>query len=333
MGADYFSTKIAYPADKDDDGNGSTSPSCDEKKEASIRQQQPQNLWVKVWDTPGRERYSMLDKKKARYTASFSDAFLKDVDAAVLVYDVSSSTSFTHVLKWHSELMERLQRMKASGERIRPLPILIVGNKIDIFEDNGEKDKLRRKTDVVQQRSVLGLHNRKFRGNDYRYEYTANQPSTVPSSASLPSSPTKSQASSNTPTSSRSRFELSTYMGTKTGYLESVLNNEVYRGQYLDSLTSADDKSFPDNDMVLLVCMRNGLTHMDVSAKRGIGIETLMQQLVQMAMEEQQKSYDDNQQPTLSSGKSRSSDALHTNDELDLHHRYAPKPQSCFRLP
>jgi GTPase SAR1 family protein len=336
MGADYFSSRVDYttlPEESEQGDDKRHHSMWDEKEGASPLHHKQDHIWVQVWDTPGRERYSMLDKKKARYTASFSDDFLKNVDAAVLVYDVSSSTSFTHVLKWHSELMERLQRMKENGERIRPLPILIVGNKIDIFEERVTEKELR-KIQVVKQRSVLGLHNQ-FRGIDYRYEYTTNQPSTIPlsSSASVASSNTKSHTRNKTkthqPTSSRNRFELSTYMGTKTSYLESILNNEVYRGSYLDSLLSSEDKSHPDKDMVLLWCMRNGLTHMDVSAKRGIGINELMQQLIKMAMEEKNTDRDRLHQVS-SSGKIS---ALHRNDELDLHRRYAPKSRSCFQLP
>ncbi|KAL3940370.1 MAG: hypothetical protein SGARI_000988 [Bacillariaceae sp.] len=312
MGADYFSGRIAYPSEEEDNEKEEETERNildeEEKKEAAVssspsrqQQQQQQMIWVKVWDTPGRERYSTLEKKKAkarsRYaTASFSDNFLRNVDAAVLVYDVSSSTSFTMCLKWHSELMERLKRMEANGERIRPLPILIVGNKIDIFQERDtEKDLLVQKNKVVEQRSVLNLQNHRFRGDDYRYE-----------------------------------FELSTYMGTKeTSYLESILNNEVYRGAYLDSLLSSEDKSHPDKDMVLLWCMRNGLKHMDVSAKTGTGINELIQQLIQMSLDVQRE----DSQHQINDSNSKLSLLYRNNKELDLHQRYAPKPTSCFRLP
>jgi GTPase SAR1 family protein len=229
---------------------------------------------IQIWDTPGRERYVNNDNNKARHIASFSDSFFKNVDAAILVYDVSSSTSFTHVLKWHSELMERIRRMEASGERSKPLPIVIVGNKIDIFQERDTQKELR-KREVVKQRDVLGVAGKKFRGQDYRYEYSASMPYTASFSASasasrgmnsLGISTTSTAGADNAATtttivpsvrngndtSHRNRFEISTYMGTsnQTNYLEAILNNEVYRGSYLDSLLSSEDNSHPDKDMV-----------------------------------------------------------------------------------
>jgi hypothetical protein len=38
---------------------------------------------------------------------------------------------------------------------------------------------------------------------------------------------------------------------------------------YVDSVLNTEDISHPDRDMVLLWCMRNGLTHMEVSALDG----------------------------------------------------------------
>jgi hypothetical protein len=40
-------------------------------------------------------------------------------------------------------------------------------------------------------------------------------------------------------------------------------------GWYLDSVLNTEDGSHPDRDMVLLWCMRNGLTHCEVSALDG----------------------------------------------------------------
>lgn len=210
---------------------------------------------IQMWDTPGRERF-VNPNGKNRYTASFSDSFLRDIDAVCLVYDVSSSTSFTHVLNWYYELIERIRRMKANNERTRHLPIVIVGNKIDIFQDRDtrQKELLNRKKEAVQQRNVLGLTG-KWRGRDYRYEYSAN----APAFASTPTKQSRKNAKvdgSNGEMGEReNRLELLTYLGTNTNYLEAILNNEVYRGSYLDSLLSSEDNSHPDKDMVQLWCM------------------------------------------------------------------------------
>lgn len=274
---------------KDMEGDDGSSTSQDEKKDASSLHptaagppQVPVStstrpVSIQIWDTPGRERYVNNDNSnnnKTRYIASFSDSFFKNVDAAILVYDVSSSTSFTHVLKWHAELMERIRRMEASGERSRPLPIVIVGNKIDIFQERDTQKELK-KREVVKQRDVLGVAGKKFRGQDYRYEYSASAPYAASLSASASASsrmnslavPATSGATGNAAsntivpplkngndTSHRNRFEISTYMGTsnQTNYLEAILNNEVYRGSYLDSLLSSEDNSHPDKDMVIV---------------------------------------------------------------------------------
>jgi GTPase SAR1 family protein len=139
--------------------------------------------------------------------------------------------------------------MKANEDRHRKLPIVIVGNKIDIFEERKKQKKLRKK-EVVRQRDVLKLGGN-WTGKDYRYEYSASPPSLHPSSSIVDSSSSSS-------TSSRpQQLELLTYydLGTNRNYLEAILNSEVYRGSYLDSLVSAEDKSHPDKDMVQLWCM------------------------------------------------------------------------------
>jgi GTPase SAR1 family protein len=312
---------------------------------------------IQIWDTPGRERFVNPDEN-TRYTASFSDNFLRNLDAVVLVYDVSSSTSFTHVLNWYYELIERIKRMKINHDRIRNLPIVIVGNKIDIFEERDTQKELRKK-EVVQQRDVLGLTGN-WTGRDYRYEYSASPPSTSSTMSSTTSKP--------------SQHELLTYyLGTNTNYLEAILNNEVDGGSYLDSLVSSEDKSHPDKDMVQLWCMvsevtttttsiiiiisgfsfcllrtlslfhlinfvhfilfmqRNGLIHMDVSAKSGVGIDKLIHELVDIAL----KQMDDKTIIAIKNNNDNDTDILRTNtlqrnDELDLHQRYSPKSTSCF---
>jgi len=333
VGADIYSTIISTSTSSSK--LNSTNNDNNEKKDSNelesalvsalsseIHKNKTIPISIQVWDTPGRIR----NPGKARYTASFSDKFLEKLDAAVLIYDVSSSTSFTHVLNWYYELIERIKRMKMNHDQTRNLPIVIVGNKIDIFEERDTQKQLRKK-EVVQQRDVLGLTGN-WTGRDYRYEYSASPPSTSKSSSS--SSVVNTSSSSSRP----QQLELLTYyLGTNTNYLEAVLNNEVYRGSYLDSLISSEDKSHPDKDMVQLWCMRNGLIHMDVSAKSGAGIDKLIHQLVDIAS----KQMGDN--ATKSRKNNDNTDILHRrtntlqrNDELDLHQRYSPKSTSCLPL-
>ena len=198
---------------------------------------------IQVWDTPGVNPN----------TATFSDKFLINIDAAVLVYDVSSSTSFTHVLNWYYELIERIRRMKTNHQRTRHLPIVIVGNKIDIFQDRDSKQKeLRRKKVAVKQRNVLGLTGN-WRGREFRYEYSVKPISS--SSAATPNGNSNNDDNSNIENGKPNRLELLTYLGTNTNYLEAILNNEVYRGSYLDSLLSSEANSHTDLGLVRLWCL------------------------------------------------------------------------------
>lgn len=256
LGSDFFTRRISQVEDDNDNGVSSS-------------------FSLIVWDTPGREN---LASRKSKYTAAFPDSFFRSLDVCLLIYDASSSTSFTHVLKWHADLTERIKRLEDAGERKTQLPILVAANKIDILK-NRDTQKSRPHTNP-NQRDVIGLKGKDFRGKDSRYEYTASQPRLrqfSPSSSGT-TIDTKGSTSSTTKTSNskmqkkthRNRFELSTYMGTgdQISYLEQFFNSEV-KGSYLESLLSTEDGSHPDMEMVLLWCWRNGLSHHEVSALDG----------------------------------------------------------------
>eukprot|EP00980_Cylindrotheca_fusiformis_P030269 scaffold24618_cov127-Cylindrotheca_fusiformis.AAC.2 len=308
-----------------------------------------------VWDTPGREN---LASRKSKYTAAFPDSFFRNLDVCLLIYDASSSTSFTHVLKWHADLTERIKRLQDAGERDTQLPILVAANKMDILKNRNTK-KSRPHTNP-NQRDVIGLKGKDFRGKDSRYEYTASQPPSrqfSPSSSAVTintkgsgsvSSKSKSVNSKMHKKSHRNRFELSTYMGTgdQISYLEQFFNNEV-KGSYLESLLSTEDGSHPDMEMVLLWCYRNGLSHHEVSAldgrlrnlsqvkkvgllccliivyfpcPLGAGIDALMNEMAKLALESRQ---------TPVSNLTDPSKWLRQNDKLDVHRRYSTK-RNCL---
>ena len=325
VGSDFYAKKMPNPVSERDNDDGSSAN--DEKKEArplTITREHPKAmLSLQVWDTPGRERFA-ANQTKPMYTAAFSDNFFKNADAALMVYDITSSTSFTHVLKWYEDLMTRIRRLEASGGRTRPFPVLIVGNKIDILRERDTHPSRQRA--VVPQRDVMGLVDISFRGKDSHYEYTASAPPSNDSGTSL-SSGNKQKKQKH-----RNRHELSTYYGTdeKTNYLHAVLNNDVQIGSYLESLLSTEDGSHPDRDMVMLWCMRNGLKHMEVSALDGSGIEELIDQAIHMALAAR-----DSIPPTMDQGNMEGMEVagLGRNAELDLQRRYVPKAQPCFLLP
>jgi small GTP-binding protein len=326
VGSDFYTKKMSNPVTER--GEDDSSSAEDEKKETgpTVTHEHPKAmLSMQVWDTPGRERFA-ANQTKPMYTAAFSDSFFKNADAALMVYDITSSTSFTHVLKWYEDLMMRIRRLEASGGRTRPFPVLIVGNKIDILRERDTHPSRQRA--VVPQRDVMGLLDTSFRGKDSHYEYTASAPQND-STTSLSSGKKREKKID------RNRHELSTYMGTgeKTNYLQAVLNNEVQIGSYLESLLSTEDGSHPDRDMVLLWCMRNGLKHMEVSALDGTGIEELVNEAINMALEAGESLTSSSIDPENESTQVLKLAELGRNDELDLHGRYVPKEQSCFTLP
>lgn len=81
LGADFYIGPVSLP-----------NPSNSDEPEDEII------VNVQMWDTPGRERF-YLNKRKRRYTASLSDSFFRQADAVMLVYDMTSSTSFTQLLR------------------------------------------------------------------------------------------------------------------------------------------------------------------------------------------------------------------------------------------
>lgn len=64
-----------------------------------------------IWDTAGEEAY----KSMTRF-------FYRDAAIGILVYDITSKTSFTHLDSWVRDFQEQCP----------DAPILIVGNKIDL---------------------------------------------------------------------------------------------------------------------------------------------------------------------------------------------------------
>lgn len=241
LGADFYTRRIPWTTESDSDTPKPPS--------------QPP-LSMQVWDTPGRERFAA--NRKAKYTAAFPDSFFKNVDVALLVYDMTSSASFTHALKWHADLVARIQRMEAAGERTRPFPILVAATKMDIKARDTHPSS--RPRSIGNQRAVMGFND--FKGKEIRYEYTANQPSSSKSKSSK-----KKQSQSH-----RKRLETSTYAGVgvdQISYLEDSFFTNDARGSYLESLLSTEDGSDPDRDMVLLWCHRNGLSHHEVSSLDG----------------------------------------------------------------
>ena len=69
---------------------------------------------VDFHDTQGQERYRAISKN-----------FIKNADGIILMYDITSQTSFDSITEW----MDNIRKAKAEG-----FPIVLVGNKCDLEE-------------------------------------------------------------------------------------------------------------------------------------------------------------------------------------------------------
>ena len=231
-------------------------------------------LSVQVWDTPGRERFMGPDRQKPIYTAAFSDTFFRNADVAILVYDITSSTSFTQLLHWHEDLTERMQRLEQQqakqpkGQSFKPLPILIVANKMDLFASLQQQPRRSRQIErnggeatsgdeegrnggnsppvnKVPQRSVLGFKDNNFRGKDSRYEYRASAPA-VPSPQRRH---TDKASAGSLSSSSRGKSPLSPKNSNRSRKKEAKdssnnLNNQNHRSEILTYMGTGSQTSY-----------------------------------------------------------------------------------------
>jgi Ras-related protein Rab-11A len=70
---------------------------------------------IELWDTAGQERYK-----------SITSAYYRGASGAIIVYDVTSKSSFKNVDKWFHEILEYASKN---------IKILMIGNKTDLKEN------------------------------------------------------------------------------------------------------------------------------------------------------------------------------------------------------
>ena len=73
------------------------------------------NVLVKLWDTEGQERFKALTPN-----------YFRNAEGVVLAYDVTNSESFENLKFWINSIKSNL------GEKNIFIPIIIIGNKIDM---------------------------------------------------------------------------------------------------------------------------------------------------------------------------------------------------------
>jgi small GTP-binding protein len=287
-GSDFYVGKLQEPLrharNGEEDGSATIPPAM---MDVSIS--------LQMWDTPGRERY-YLKQPQRQYTESLSDSFFDQANAVLLVYDMTSSTSFTQLLKWYADLLEITKK--------NHFPILVVGNKLDVFKATQQRTSTLVHPRRVRQRDVMGLAG-SFRGNDFQYEYRVSPLRAANRSPSVGKRRRKTSQ------------EISSFLANRENWTKD--------NSYLDSLLNSEDGSHPDREMVLLWCMRNGLTHLEVSAATGEGINDAVGTLARMALENKVE----NEEREAAAAGSQVLD-VHRPKKLDLQERYKPKEEKWW---
>jgi small GTP-binding protein len=328
---DIITTTVALPNGKETQSQTVSSSSFDSASTSTY-------INVQMWDTPGKENFALQRQRHVQYSASLSDSFFQHADAIMLVYDMTSSTSFTRLLKWYGDLMELFTKTQ------KTLPILIVANKLDLYQTNttGRKNDDVPQRPFVTQRDVLGLYGITYYGKNFQYEYQICPPDDNKTGGSthnnnndhnsvsssnlggnlLPkqSNPTGNHRRRN---NNKRRMEISSYLVNR--------DNWTTDGSYLESLLQSEDGSHPDRDMVLLWCLRNRLQMVEISAATGEGVNAAVEALTVLALEK--KKVDELTTPQHTITEQYSNLGKYSNKELDLHHRFSRKRNTCFFFP
>ena len=88
-----------------------------------------------IWDTAGQERF-----------ASLAPMYYRNAQAAIVVYDITKPASFIKARHWVKELDEQANR---------DITIALVGNKLDLVEDDSAEDgETLRKVSVEEGQSL-----------------------------------------------------------------------------------------------------------------------------------------------------------------------------------
>ena len=96
IGADFHSKKLSLKANPTDEDH--------------------KTVTLQIWDTAGQERYQSL-----------GSAFYRGAEACILVFDITSITSFRSVDTWRQNFLD-----KAMPKNPEEFPFFLLGNKSDL---------------------------------------------------------------------------------------------------------------------------------------------------------------------------------------------------------
>ena len=209
---------------------------------------------------------------------SSPNALLDNIDACMLVYDATSSTSFLRLMSCHKEWIERFQSYephKSGATGKRRVPFIVVANKIDLLDGFSNATSICQK----EKRSVMGFQS--YRGIDEKYEYACeNAVSSQECRFCYGCSDSKyhqEQHNFHTTKTNRRNKKL-TYSLKETFWLSDH--------HYLSSIQQADNELGANRTMVLLWCKHNGIQHVEASALDGRGVDLAMNELVRLSVQE-----------------------------------------------
>jgi len=80
---------------------------------------------IEVLDTAGQEEYTAL-----------RDQWIREGDGFLLIYSIASRPSFERIQVFHEEIQLVKNEPGHSTQAVRPLPIVVVGNKCDVLDQD-----------------------------------------------------------------------------------------------------------------------------------------------------------------------------------------------------
>jgi len=338
-----------------------------------IRQQSNPQIALQIWDTAGRERLAdtTTPSNNVLLTSALGDRFFEGVDAAILVYDATSTPSFLQLIRWHSELLERISYSAGDGEngsgrrrrgRCASVGITVVANKLDRVEAV-ERSRRLRHTQQQQsfqsiRRDIMRLRGINYNGKDSHYEYSVASHTRTGSNTTISNTTTSTTNTTTRMTPTRSSREKYNDSGNR----KSTLSYGPGGGQlssaaaayhwstdrsYLDYIKQAEDCCIPDRNMVQLWCRRNGLQFVEVSALDGTGVDHAVESTVRGVLDMRQQyqqqqrqcvgedgrmlSVDDEEEGVGSAHMVNTDCYVWKEQGVDFYERYGTQ-ESCFRL-